>query len=246
MFAKRNTRQQGGVLFDEFVVYDPDQAYPKYIIHYTKGGTLGNPNTQIKFGGTFTTGRQEVLPTRGLDPYDPLDVHFRIAESQFLRLVNNLGGNMSKLKVKKVDVYMNPVLKGKFDAKLAEFKTKYTATPQHSQYLMLFHGTKSRDAVTNIMDNNFQCSLGGKFGPGVYFSEYPSYTFGYGGMSHLIVAQVLPGKTFAMPAPRNQPLEPGYDSHGGVARGDGTFAEIVIFNTDQILPCYVIHIEETA
>ncbi len=36
LYAERDTRLQGGVLFDEFVVYNPHQALPKYIIHYTK------------------------------------------------------------------------------------------------------------------------------------------------------------------------------------------------------------------
>jgi len=34
IFAPRDTRNQGGVLFDEFVIYDPRQAYPRYIINY--------------------------------------------------------------------------------------------------------------------------------------------------------------------------------------------------------------------
>ncbi|XP_065567072.1 uncharacterized protein LOC136031431 isoform X2 [Artemia franciscana] len=34
IFAPRDTRNQGGVLFDEFVIYDPRQAYPRYIISY--------------------------------------------------------------------------------------------------------------------------------------------------------------------------------------------------------------------
>jgi hypothetical protein len=34
VFAPRDTHTSGGVFNDEFVIYDPDQALPKYIIHY--------------------------------------------------------------------------------------------------------------------------------------------------------------------------------------------------------------------
>ncbi len=36
VYAPRDTLASGGVLHDEFVIYDPDQALPRYIIHYTK------------------------------------------------------------------------------------------------------------------------------------------------------------------------------------------------------------------
>ena len=243
LFAKRDTKSKGGVLFDEFVVYDPDQAYPKYIIHYTKAGVPGNPALNLRFGTNFDTGHKEVLPTRTLKVDDPLDVHFRIAESQFLRLLNNLGGNRQNIKVAKIDVYMNPKLQQKFDLKLQEFQMKYKKTPAESEYLMLFHGTKSRDIVKNIMDNNFIPSVNGKFGPGVYFSEFPAYTFGYGGMSHLIIAKVLPGRVYRWQT--GQHVQP-YDSIGALQRTDGRYSEIVITNTDQILPCYVVHIGQSA
>jgi len=34
VFAPRDTHTSGGVFNDEFVIYNPDQALPKYIIHY--------------------------------------------------------------------------------------------------------------------------------------------------------------------------------------------------------------------
>jgi len=34
IFAPRNSRSTGGVVNDEFVIYDPDKALPRYIIHY--------------------------------------------------------------------------------------------------------------------------------------------------------------------------------------------------------------------
>ena len=35
VFAPRDTKSYGGVMHDEFVIFDPDQALPRYIIHYT-------------------------------------------------------------------------------------------------------------------------------------------------------------------------------------------------------------------
>ena len=35
VFAPSNTKAKGGVIHDDFVVYDKDQALPRYIIHYT-------------------------------------------------------------------------------------------------------------------------------------------------------------------------------------------------------------------
>ena len=240
LFAIRDTRQTGGVLFDEFVIYNPDQAYPKYIIHYQKcNSQVDTPNTRLMFiNNSFNTGRQTVIPSRTLKPDDPLDIHLRIAESQFLRLLKKMPTAKNDIEVKKVDIFMNSVLRQRFDAKLAEFSRKY-GNKNESQFLYLFHGTKSPEIVEKIMNNNFIKSSVGKFGPGVYFSEFPAYTFGYGGENHLILSKVLPGKIY--PCTKNQNLQQGYDSHGGIPAGD-MFKEIVIFNTDQILPCYVIRI----
>ena len=218
----------------------PDQAYPKYIIHYQKD-QVDTPNTSLLFNNSsFNTGRKTVIPSRSLKPNDPLDIHFRIAESQFLRLLKKIPTATKDIDVKRVDIFMNAVLKQKFDAKLAEFSKKY-GDKDESKILYLFHGTKSPGIVENIMNNNFNKSSQGWFGPGVYFSEFPSYTFGYGGENHLILSKVLPGKLYTCTEIKNIPLKQGYDSHGGVPAGD-RFSEIVIFNTDQILPCYVIYI----
>ena len=34
VLAPRDSKSTGGVLYDEFVIYDPDQALPRYIIHF--------------------------------------------------------------------------------------------------------------------------------------------------------------------------------------------------------------------
>ena len=37
VLAPRDSKASGGVLNDEFIIYDPDQALPRYIIHYNSG-----------------------------------------------------------------------------------------------------------------------------------------------------------------------------------------------------------------
>ena len=120
---------------------------------------------------------------------------------------------------------------------------RYGANNYESKPIFGFHGTKSQQIVADIMTKNFHPSRLGKFGAGVYFSEQPAYTFGYGGSNYLIMAQILPGKTFncTSAAMGTALCTPGYDSHGGYKQPDGHFNEVVIFNPNQILPYYVIH-----
>lgn len=94
------------------------------------------------------------------------------------------------------------------------------------------------------MNYNFKKSVKGKFGAGVYFSEQPAYTFSYGGSHHLIMAKILPGKTKECSWSGRMSSESctqGFDSHGGFKQEDDSFNEIIIFDQDQILPCYVIY-----
>lgn len=81
----------------------------------------------------------------------------------------------------------------------------------------------------------------------MYFSELPEYTKNYGGRNNLILAKLLPGKIFKCEytSMNSRGLAKGYDSHGGfpLKDGSGGYKEIVIFNRDQILPCYVIYFE---
>lgn len=44
VFAPRDSKATGGVMYDEFVIYDPDQALPRYIIHY-RTGQEASPST---------------------------------------------------------------------------------------------------------------------------------------------------------------------------------------------------------
>lgn len=248
LFAQRDTAGGGGVKFDEFVVFNPNQAFPKYIIHYQKTGFhAANPFKDYQFRGTFQLAKKDIAIQRGVNLGSALEVHLRIAESQFYRLLNNMGMRGAGYKISKVEYYMNDQLKKNFDVKHEELKRKYGNQNQEAEIIFGFHGTKQRGIVEDIMNNNFIPSLGGKFGAGVYFSEMPGYTFGYGGEKFLILAQILPGKIRPCPFLGMQTsggLSPGYDSHGGLPLNDGSgrYNEIVIFDKRQILPTYVIHL----
>ena len=235
VYAKRKTRSTGGVRYDEFVIYNPDQAFPKYIIHYQTpkyDSVIHRVSTS-----TDTFEKYSILPKREIDRGDSLDIHYRFAESQFLRLMSKTGKHF---KITSVDYYVNPGLIKKFKAKEEELIAKY-GKKKVSQRVPAFHGTMP-DNVEAIMKENFcmdkikRCL----YGDGIYFSEFPEISIGYG--AGLLLCEVLPGKSLVCNKPFSGPLKEGYDSHTvrpTDAQGRGEM--IVINNPDQILPCYVIN-----
>lgn len=163
VFARRDTRNEGGVLIDEFVVFNPDQAYPKYIIHYTKEDLrLTNELKDIPFKSNFSLSKHDLLPTQRMTKSDPLDMHLRLAESQFYRLMGKR--NSPNVKLTLVEFYIDPVLKRNFEAEENKLARKYGANKEESKFMYVFHGTKSSEAVKNIMNKNFEKSRQGKFG----------------------------------------------------------------------------------
>ena len=234
LFAPRGTKDTGGVLYDEYIIFNPDQAFPKYIIHYTSSKL----NLDVSFGELkFASGKKEIQPSRCIDINNELDMHFSMVESRFHRYM----GISHSYRITQVDFFQHYKLKKQFENKHLEFKEKYGKKNDKSKVIFGFHGTKSYSIVENIMNDNFKPSANGKFGPGVYFSETPSYTFTYGGMNHLILAMLLPGETENCKDVSWNPSKVNCDSRGGFLQTDGHFLEIVIQNPDQILPCYVIH-----
>ena len=243
LFARRDTRDTGGVRYDEYVIYNNDRALPKYIISYKAQSALGH----IALPASPSKITKHVLKeTRSVDATDPLQMHYRIAESQFLRLMNVTN---SKRKIKAITYYSNPTLEKNFDAKVQEFKRK----GRGDELVFGFHGTKST-SVEEIMKNNFRIDLisvntgnPGQYGSGIYFSETPKVCFHYG--ESLLLCKVLLGKCLDVTKSQDvkgKQITPGYDSHGAHPTSDGNFQIIVIPNKDQILPCYLIENEPTA
>ena len=105
-----------------------------------------------------------VEPKRELDE-SFLSMQFRLAESQFARMMVHTG---QRQEITSVDVVQNNQLRAVFKAKqkLLEEKGK-------GQSLLLFHGTPQAN-IKPILQNNFDLSKitnGRRFGNGVYFSE---------------------------------------------------------------------------
>jgi len=177
----------------------------------------------------------ELLPSREFED-SAEQVHFRTAESQFHRLSAG-----SSYKVTKVEYIVNPPLVKQFQQrrlKLAEHMEWNDTRP-----ILAFHGT-SETAIDNIVKNNFDFSkIGastgnmGYYGKGIYFSEYPGYSMGYvRGGNKILLCLILIGNSYKTAYNVGCTLKDGYDSHIST---DGN--EIVIFQPDAILPCYVVH-----
>ena len=94
------------------------------------------------------------------------------------------------------------------------------------------------DNIDNILAENFQLGMLKRrlFGGGVYFSEYPDVSAGYG--AGLLLCRVLLGQVWEDATSRDIPA--GWNSK--VVRPDsrGRGRIIVVPDTRQILPAFVI------
>ena len=252
LYAVRDSRRSGGVLYDEYVVFDVHQALPQYVVHYTKADIDDTLAKMQSFETTALASQQmkkyTVVPKREIKMDDPLDIHLRIAESQFQRLLNSRKYAEAVTQIKSLDYYINPPLVAKFQAKAKEFKRKYGNTTE-ADFVFGFHGTKEEN-IPNIVKENFSLAhlakntgCRGAYGAGIYFSEFPSVSLCYG--KSILLCKVLPGKSFDVSLGKSMlgaPLETGYDSHRVKKDEEGRGYALVIFNPDQILPCYVINL----
>ena len=221
-------------------MYDVDQALPRYIVHFGVYG-LDVANTHMHAAGDGLV-RHNLHPQRVFDPDNQLQMHFRLAEAQFLRTLHNGSGN---LKLIKVEYVVNPKLIKSFEAQQAEFEKKGEST----DIVLAFHGTRTREAVDRIVQHNFDpqrigsATDAGCYGKGFYFSEFASTSMGYGGSGNMLLCRLLPGKTFdALGRMDGQRIKQGFHSHRVAKNADGCGNEIVIDNPDQILPCYILHV----
>lgn len=175
----------GLVKNDEFVIYNPHQAIPAYIIHY-ETGNISNIQTKLPVlspGFKKTT----MYPKRTMDMNNPYDIHYSLAEGRFYRLQTG-----KQMKVVKIDIVENPVLEAKFSAKQAEFKSK--GIP--SDPVFGFHGTAAKN-IDSILKNNFDLNKVKVFayGFGIYFSEQPEVSQGYNrDNKSFILCKLLIGK----------------------------------------------------
>eukprot|EP01050_Picozoa_sp_SAG11_P007701 SAG11_NODE_651_length_7926_cov_2.465057_1_plen_2511_part_00 len=224
VFAKRGgSMSSGGVAFDEFIVYDPRQALPRYVVHFGGAGSTGavpaaRPGRNIGAGVT-----KHVLKPQGTAvKQNEESIHFNQAVAQFTQML----GDRQGLKVKEVDWYQNPGIERRFD----ECRRKL----RYKDEVWVFHGTPDASVVPKIMKDGFKVGgedigvrNGAAYGNGVYTATGPDTPMGYAqDTGCVILARALKG------------------NHGGRAGGDSwsPHTDWLIFRTkEQLLPCYVVH-----
>ena len=86
LFSKREGKETGGTLYDEFVVYDPHQAIPRYIVHYKNLNFDPASMPQSQFSTDQNLTRIEYHMSSHFSGDSPAEYHFRLAESQFFRM----------------------------------------------------------------------------------------------------------------------------------------------------------------
>eukprot|EP01133_Synstelium_polycarpum_P007375 gene7375-8594_t len=179
-------------------------------------------------------------PSRHISDNSVDQMHFRIAESQFYRLLESSSTNY---KVSKVEYVVNPKLIKDFAKKKQQYEDlKY----DDCSPVFGFHGTSAKN-INSICTNNFSvpgnngvghATDSGWYGKGIYFSEYPEYSIGYiSDCSKLLLCKVLLGKSYKCSGLiTGQPCKTGYTSH--ISPDE---KELVIFSPEQILPLYIVH-----
>jgi len=197
--------------------------------------------------GTMLEGEEEAMKNTKLTIFkltlsrlstfgDVGEFHYRYAESQFLRL---MGG--AAYHVTQVDYVVNPPLVKQYQNRQEQFRKE----GKNTSHILGFHGT-SEEAIDGIIQKNFSVAkLGGYtgnkgfYGAGIYFSEYTSTSMAYNRAARILLSKVLIGKQYKCPGMMmGAALTKGYDSH---LSPDQT--EVVIYDTAQILPCYIVHFE---
>ena len=143
-----------------------------------------------------------------------------------------------------VEYVVNPPLMRQFERQREQFEQDGVPTDM----VLAFHGSRSRAVLESIVQNNFDPSFigsqtdSGWWGRGFYLSEYPATSMVYG--PNMLLCRVLPGKTFDVTQRMDgQPLRAGFNSHRLQADAEGYGQELVIANPQQILPCYVLHVQ---
>jgi hypothetical protein len=237
VFAVRDSVASGGVKFDEYIIYNHRLALPRYIVHYIRGCHLPRPPQNLAAGT-----RHVLKPVKNYDPTSPEQVLYRLAESQFLRMLANRGGG-GGTRITKIEYYVDPKLERGFEKKKREYDDRFG--PQAHETRLVFHGTRS-DSVDSIMHGGFRLEKVGSatdsgwYGAGIYFSEQTAYSIAYDKADgRLILCQLLLGKPAQLTANQRcdgKPVKDGFTSH---VVNDG--AEIVMFDMDAVLPTYIVH-----
>ena len=213
--------------------------------------------------------RCKLIQSRNIEENNEGDKHFRLCESQFMRSFNHgmgmglglagvqmMGGINNQKRnnnglcptIDSVTYVINPFLIDNFTKKKNEMSAKLGK--DNLNIILAWHGTSSHN-IKSIVENNFDLrrlaqNTGnrGFYGAGIYFSEFARISANYGVERQLLLCKVILGKQFRVGTGQmmlGAPLQRGFDSHVVNLNGQQYGQEVVIFDTDQILPCYIVH-----
>ncbi|XP_071113095.1 uncharacterized protein [Haliotis cracherodii] len=204
---------------------------------------------------TLVTGEKEALEGSEVKYFDltnspingktPEYNHYREVESQFFSFLSKDNVNRHTFSLTKVEYVVNPILFKRFRAAQRQMAKKQSG---FEKPVLGFHGTEE-DSIISICNEGFrqpdhpdfeEVTDVGWYGNGIYFSKYPRFSMNYMKRScKLLLCKVLQGKIFKCEKMKlGAPKEPGYDSHV-----DPFNKEIVIYEKDCILPCYIVHFD---
>ena len=127
VFAPRGTKGSGGVVNDEFVIFDTRQAVVQYVIHYcsTSDGLPGVAQLATTAGNVFRKVR--LTPGRSVNLNDPLEATYRYAEGHFNRMFNRMMLHKGQLTVQKTISAITVLINTKLAANFERMRTKFTA-----------------------------------------------------------------------------------------------------------------------
>lgn len=189
--------------------------------------------------------------TRRFSGFTPEDLHFRLAESQFLRMCAHVAVDYE---VHQVDVIINPKLVTRYDRMRRKAAAAAAATASSSsdpiepsgeiEELLMFHGT-SAATIPLIAKDGFkvgggddgvQVKNGAAYGKGVYLSEDPAFAMRYirsaqsaaAGPQLLFAKCLMTADVRRVPDPKTPAL----------------LQQVVVPNKDQVLPFYVVHLRK--
>jgi hypothetical protein len=235
VYAPRGT----AVKNDEFVIFDPDQALPQYIIHFSDTNTVLPPSPSPHTRQPITV--KNMQASRTVNFKDPFEMYYNFAECHFRRMAAKT--NLQPATISSIDIVINKDLEKKYEAT----KRKFQSQGIPDREILAYHGTNKAN-IPSILQTNLQLSFARRqaYGRGNYFSEFPAVSLGYG--DGLLLCRILPGKEFVDSSPTNIPPshnckkvllrnQPGTTATAANASGE----MIIIENSDQILPFFVIH-----
>ena len=155
---------------DEFIVFNPDQILPTYIIYFYGQNNQSSEflkTLQNKINLTAGFSQWNVLPSRNIDSQKPEDIEYLMVEGHFSRMLQKhpMAGQRGRA-IKSIDFVFNAALQKKFDAKKAEFIRKKIP----DKVVFAYHGTPPAN-IESILKSNLNTRSREAYGKGYYFSE---------------------------------------------------------------------------